>query len=144
MSMFTSMLVKHSEQINRPVRKPPPKPARNPNQTNNIKLAHWGQTRKATLRYKAAMYGKGWMSTAHVEFSLGYAATTANPFLAKLLKLGRIERRPRGGAEKYNRRMGWDWRWKLDSFHRLRYVKPKSTKNHTLLAFRLSQVRNPM
>ena len=99
--------------------RPPSGPAKNmntarkqsQNQIDNIYKAHEKHTNKAIDRYRAAMIGKGWMTTAKVEMAIGCAATTANPFLRKLFnELKLIERRPRDGKP-YNRRAGWEWRW---------------------------------
>lgn len=77
-----------------------------------IRKAHAGHTAAGVARYRAAMQGCGWQCTQLVEQKLGYGRTVANTFLRKLLKMGLIQRRPRDNEPTYNRKKGWEWKWK--------------------------------
>lgn len=78
----------------------------------NLALGAKAQTDKALARYRAVMEGRGWMTQRQVENALGYAATVSTCYLAKLLREEHVERRNRDGAAKFDRRSGYEWRWK--------------------------------
>ena len=67
---------------------------------------------KALARYRAVMLGKGWVTQAQIEHSLGYAATVSTLYIRKLYQRGIIERRNRGGAPKFSRTQGYEYRWR--------------------------------
>lgn len=90
------------------------RPARSELQTAHVMQLHDKQRNNAILKYREALRGKGWMSTAQVEWALGYNSTVANAFLRKLHKEGFIAHRPRYGAERYNKRQGWEFQWIKD------------------------------
>lgn len=78
-----------------------------------LAVAHAQHTAKAVARYKVAMQGAGWLKTSLIEARLGFAKTVANPFLKKLLNdLKLIERRNRDDDKVFNKKKGWEWRWK--------------------------------
>lgn len=91
--------------------KPAPKGAPHP-RLQNLLLGGPSQTPAAIERYRKAMQGKGWRTQRQIENSLGYASTVSTDFLKKLLDLGYVERRNKGGAEVFARRLGYEWRWK--------------------------------
>lgn len=78
----------------------------------NLALGAKAQSDKAIVRYRAVMEGKGWMTQRQIENALGYAATVSTCYLAKLLREEHVERRNRDGAKKFDRRSGYEWRWK--------------------------------
>lgn len=78
----------------------------------NLLLGGKAQSAKAHARYQAVMQGRGWMTQSQIENALGYAATVSTAYLAKLLAAKQVERRNRGGAAKFERRRGYEWRWK--------------------------------
>lgn len=75
-------------------------------------LAHAQHTANAVDRYRVVMQGKDWLTTYNVECLLGYGRTVARGFLFKLVELGFVERRNRGGAKTFNRRHGYEYKWK--------------------------------
>ena len=77
-----------------------------------FKKAHEATAKKAFERYKSVMEGRGWLTQSQIEAALGYASTVSYVYLQKLLSLGIIERRNRGDAPQYNRRMGHEYRWR--------------------------------
>lgn len=78
-------------------------------QRYNLEACHRAKTLNAMNRYRKA-FGGDWLSTYELECRLGYGRTVANVFLRKLLALGAINRRPRGGGA-YVRTKGWEWQW---------------------------------
>ena len=66
---------------------------------------------KALASYRAVMVGKGWVTQAEIEHALGYAATVSTLYIRKLYQRGIIERRNRGGAPKFSRTQGYEYRW---------------------------------
>lgn len=65
----------------------------------------------AIASYRAVMQGRGWITQAAIERSLGYAATSSTAFLAKLHGLGLVDRRNRNGSPVFSKRIGYEWRW---------------------------------
>ena len=96
---------------------PAPKPKTAPKaphpRLQNLLLGGPSQTPAAIERYRKAMQGRGWRTQRQIENSLGYATTVSTAFLKKLLDLGYVERRNKGGAEVFSRRIGFEWRWKV-------------------------------
>jgi len=76
----------------------------------HLRDIHAQQTAKAIARYRKAMYGRGWLTTADIENLLGLGCTVANAFLRKLHRLGHIKQEPRDGG-KYIKNRGWKWMW---------------------------------
>ena len=76
----------------------------------HLKDNHNLQTDRAIAKYRKAMYGRGWLTTAEIENLLGFECTVANAFLRKLHKLGYIKQEPRDGG-KYIKNRGWKWMW---------------------------------
>ena len=76
----------------------------------HLKANHKLQTDRAIAKYRAAMYGRGWLTTADIENLLGFECTVANAFLRKLYKKGYIKREPRDGGA-YIKNRGWKFMW---------------------------------
>ena len=55
--------------------------------------------------------GDGWVTQAQIEQALGYAATVSTLYIRKLYQREIIERRNRGGAPKFSRTQGYEYRW---------------------------------
>lgn len=94
-----------------------PAPKSAPKQTPQSRLANLkggpqATAAKALARYRAVMLGKGWVTQAQIEHSLGYAATVSTLYIRKLYQRGIIERRNRGGAPKFSRTQGYEYRWR--------------------------------
>lgn len=77
----------------------------------NLKGGPQATAAKALARYRAVMLGKGWVTQAQIEQALGYAATVSTLYIRKLYQRGIIERRNRGGAPKFSRTQGYEYRW---------------------------------
>lgn len=75
----------------------------------NLEKGRVAQVEKARARYKEAL--KDWTKTSVLENRVGCLVTACNKTLRKYHALGWIERRPAGGSV-YNKRYGWEWRWK--------------------------------
>lgn len=77
------------------------------------KQGHELKTLRAIQRYREVMDGRGWLTLTQIEHALGYTSTISTGFIRKLWqKHGLVERRNRGGAERYVRTLGYEWRWK--------------------------------
>jgi predicted Rossmann fold nucleotide-binding protein DprA/Smf involved in DNA uptake len=64
----------------------------------------------SVAKYKEAM-GSGWIHTRAIERRMGMGPSVAYKTLMTYESHGLVERRPTKG-EPYNRRKGWEWRWK--------------------------------
>lgn len=81
-----------------------PQHKRNTNKANEVKHA------EALAAYKKAI-GEGWAGTRTIENRLGYSRSSSLATLRRYEAQGEIECRPAGGLP-YNRRSGFEWRWK--------------------------------
>jgi len=90
----------------------PPPEVRTSRQLEHLTELHQVNQDAATTRYQLAMQGRGWMSTFELECALGLKRFCCRPKIDHLLEEGLVERRNRGGAERYSKRGGWEWRWK--------------------------------
>ena len=77
----------------------------------NLKGGPQATAAKALARYRAVVLGKGWVTQAQIENALGYAATVSTLYIRKLYQREIIERRNRGGAPKFSRTQGYEYRW---------------------------------
>ena len=94
-----------------------PAPKAAPKQTpqsrlENLKGGPQVTAAKALASYRAVMVGKGWVTQAEIEHALGYAATVSTLYIRKLYQREIIERRNRGGAPKFSRTQGYEYRWR--------------------------------
>lgn len=80
-------------------------------QIEHLMHNHTRQTEQAISKYREALADQGWVNTERLEWRLGYGRTAANSFLRKLKKMGYVKSRPRFGAERYNKKQGWEWSW---------------------------------
>lgn len=78
----------------------------------NLLLGGPSQAVKAFARYKAVMQGNGWMTKGQIEAAMSLVPSASAKYLRKLLSEGHVQRRNRGNAKKYVRRLGHEWRWK--------------------------------
>lgn len=83
----------------------------NEQRRKNMALGAKAKSEKAMKAYRGAMQGKGWVTQAQIEQALGYAATVSALYIRKLYQRGIIERRNRGGAPKFSRTQGYEYRW---------------------------------
>ena len=81
-----------------------------PGRLQHLKANHKLQTERAIAKYRAVMYGRGWLTTADIENLLGLESTVANAFLRKLHAKGYIKREPRDGGA-YIKNRGWKFMW---------------------------------
>lgn len=78
-----------------------------------VEKAHLMNTANAVERYKKAMEGEGWLPQWQIEAKLGYGRTVANDFLKKLVvELQLVEKRNKNGTIVFNRRLGYEYKWK--------------------------------
>ena len=78
----------------------------------NLLLGGPSQAVKAFARYKAVMQDNGWMTKGQIEAAMGLVPSASAKYLRKLLSEGHVQRRNRGNAKRYVRRLGHEWRWK--------------------------------
>ena len=75
----------------------------------NCAKANVAKHQQAVDRYAKAMRGT-WATTAQIEDRLGMGRATCTPNLRRWLELGLVERRKAGPSDKWNRRIGYEWR----------------------------------
>lgn len=86
-------------------------PKRSGNPNPDTKMACKAKHDYAMEKYRTAM-GSDWVTTKQIADRLGYAgAASCHGTLADYERAGLIERRHAGPGE-WNRRKGYEWRWK--------------------------------
>lgn len=77
----------------------------------NVAIANKIRHNNSLEKYRAAM-GLVWLTTDQIERRMGLRPRGSGTTLTRWYRDGVLERRPTGGAEEYNPRKGYEWRFK--------------------------------